>query len=170
MSALRQSDLDRYYSSPPQDKDLRYRDRARVKPAAPQVRKVVKNRNFPQQNKLPQNLKLLSALQKTSFGLALVSMLASTSLYISTVQIPRVWSQEYRHLEDLQRQERQLIAINEKIKYHIARQAGRDKSLSISQPESAIFVTPAKANSQVRVETPRYNREVAKIKHHHLGY
>ena len=170
MSALRQSDLDRYYSSQPQSKRIETRDRLRVKSTSPQVRKVVKSRDFPQYDKLPQNLKLLSALQKTSFGLALGSMLASTGLYISTVQIPKVWSQEYRHLEDLQRQERQLIAINEKIKYHIARQAGQDKSLSISQPESAVFVTPVKANSQVRVETPRYDREVAKIKYNQLGY
>ena len=170
MSALRQLDRDRYYSPQPQDKGVRHSDRTQVKTAPPQIRKVVKDRNFPQQNRLPQNLKLLSALQKTSFGLALVSMLASTGLYISTVQIPRLWSQEYRNLEDLQRQERELIAINEKIKYQIAREAGQNKRLSISKPESAVFINPAQVNSKARLETPRNNQEVVKIKYNNLGY
>ena len=171
MSALRQPDFDRYYSPETSFTALQTPSQNRSKPTtATKSKNAVKQGSFPQQNRLPQNLKLLSALQKTSFGLAIGSMLASTALYISTVQIPGQWSQEYRNLEDLQRQERQLIAINEKIKYQIAREAGSDRNLTISQPESAIFITPAKVNSKAYLKTPSNDREIVKIKYDNLGY
>ena len=166
MSALRQPEYDSRYYSPQTQSPHR---RGTIQPSPPAVKKVVKRRSFPQHNQLPQNLKLLSAIQKTSFGIALASMLASTGLYISTVQIPRLWSQEYRNLEDLQRQERELTAINEKIKYQIAREASQDKRLSISKPESAVFISPAKVDSK-SLETTSKNQELVKIKHNNLGY
>lgn len=168
MTALRQPDFEpQHYSWKSQQSQS---DRHQQLAIPPQAKRVVKNRHFPQQNQLPQNLKVLSALQKTSFSLALVSMLASTGLYIYTVQIPRLWSQEYRNLEDLQRQERELIAINEKIKYQIAREASQDLRLSISKPESAVFIPPAKVNLKTKLETPSSDRELVKIKHNNLGY
>jgi|GEM_PF-2561765 len=170
MSAQPQPDFDRYYSPQPEFTGLITHERHRAKSTTIQRKKVVKQGSFPQQNRLPQNLKLLSAIQKTSFGLALASMLASTGLYISTVQIPGQWSQEYRNLEDLQRQERQLITINEKIKYQIAHDARRDRNLSISQPESAVFIAPAKVDSKAQLKTSSNNQEVVKIKYDNLGY
>ncbi len=170
MSALPQPDFERYYSPKPEFADSTSLSRQGSKSTAPQRKNAVKQGSFPQQNRLPQKLKLLSALQKTSFTLAITSMLASTGLYISTVQIPEQWSKEYRNLEDLQRQERQLIAINEKIKYQIGQDARSDRNLSISQPESAVFITPAKVNSEVELKNPSNNREVVKIKHDNLGY
>ncbi len=170
MSALPQPDfLTQYYSPKPQFLDNSDRNRAVINPAPPQVKRVVKNRNFPQQNRLPQNLKLLLVLQKSSFGLALALMLSSMGLYISTVQIPRLWSEEYRNLENLQRQERELIAINETLKYQLAHQASQDNNLSISKPESAVFIPPAKVSPKTKLETTSVSKEV-KFKHRNLGY
>ena len=66
--------------------------------------------------RLPVKLQVLLLLQRSSLGLAIISMAASVGLYISTVRIPQLWSQEYQNLETLQRQERQLTAINETLK------------------------------------------------------
>ena len=171
MSALRKPDLEtQYYSPQPQFKPPKKYNRRLTNSPQKQVRKVVKSRNFPQQSKLPQNLKLLSLLQKGSFGLALVSMAASVGLYASTVKIPELWSEEYRNLENLQRQERELIAINEKIKYQIAHEASEDNRLSISKPESAIFIPPAKVNLKSGLKTVSHDREVTKIQYNNLGY
>ena len=121
MSALRQSNpVNNYY---PQASTPEVKEERLVKKIRDKSTKVVVHRTFPRSNKLPSHLKTLSLLQKGSFGLAIASMTASVGLYVSTVQIPKLWSQEYQHLEDLQRQERQLISINETIKYQIAREA-----------------------------------------------
>ena len=147
MSALRQPAFEpQYYSSQAQLQLPENNYQKLINPNRKQVRKVVKSRSFPQQNRLPQNLQLLSLLQKGSFGLALVSLAASLGLYTSTVKIPELWSLEYRNLENLQRQERELTAINEKIKYQIAHEASKNNRLSISQPDSAVFISPAKVN------------------------
>ncbi|MEM8830300.1 MAG: hypothetical protein AAGE96_13215 [Cyanobacteria bacterium P01_G01_bin.19] len=170
MSALRQSDFEtQYYPSKPQSKLETDSYQQPVKLRGKQVRKVVKNRSFPQQNRLPQNLQLLSILQKGSFTLALFSMLASIGLYSSTVRIPELWSQEYRNLEDLQRQERELTAINEKIKYQIAHEASQDSRLSISTPESAVFVSPAKIDLKKPTAASDHISS-SKIKQNILGY
>lgn len=171
MSALRKPDFaPQYYVPSSQFQPQENNHRKLVKPSQRRVKKVVKNRNFPQQNRLPENLQLLSLLQKVSFGLALVSMAASVGLYASTVHIPELWSQEYRNLEDLQRQERELTAINEKIKYQIAHEASKDNRLSISNPESAVFIPPAKVNFKSNLEANSQVLEVTNVKHTSLGY
>lgn len=145
MSALRQPDFYPEYYTPrvqPANTDSQHQEvvtQLLTKPS-----KTVCPTTFPTQNSLPKQLETLSLIQKGSFGLAIASMAASIGLYMSTVQIPKLWSQEYRHLEDLQLQERQLIAINETMKYQIAREASKNNELSVSQPESALFITPAK--------------------------
>ena len=157
MSALRQPDFDpKSYSQgvlpqtgdpegypkqrlkPWHNRSARYAERNRNRQINQQARakstKVVRSKSFSSRNTLPNNLKSLSLLQKGSFGLAIASMSVSIGLYISTVQIPKLWSQEYQQLENLQRQERQLIAINETIKYQIAKEAAQDDRLSVSDP------------------------------------
>lgn len=134
MSALRQHDFDAE----------RYR---RIQPTKPV--KVARTTNISSRNALPTKLKTLLLIQKGSFGLAIASMSATISLYIYTVQIPKLWSQEYQQLENLQRQERQLIAINETIKYQIAREASKNGQLSISESQSALFISPKKVNPKI---------------------
>ena len=169
MSALRKPVPAEYYSSrirsqnitPPQEAN----GQSQVRSA-----KVLKTKSFSRSNVLPKNLKVLSLLQKGSFSLAIASMTTSIGVYISTVQIPKLWSQEYQHLEDLQRQERQLIAINETIKYQIAREAGDDSQLSISKPESAVFISPAKVEARSKQNIGKNQQAIAKLKHSSYGY
>ncbi len=171
MSALRQPNVSsEYYSLNYPTKKTSNQDRQLIKYPSTKPGKILKSGTFPQTNRLPNNLQILSLLQKGSFSLALVSMTASIGLYISTVQIPKLWSQEYQNLETLQRQERQLIAINESIKYQIAQEASSNNSLSISKPESAVFISPAKVSIKTQPEQTRNNQERIELKHNNLGY
>jgi hypothetical protein len=177
MSALRQAE---YYSPRLQPQQIAQQYPEIIKQPQVKSTKVLKTRSFTQSQTLPHNLKVLSLLQKGSFGIALVSLSVSIGLYISTVQIPKLWSQEYQNLEDLQRQERQLIAINETIKYQTAQAASQDKNLSISTPESAVFIPPAKITNKQESETAIAKRtlrviaqqqtQTVKLKHNNLGY
>lgn len=126
--------------------------------------------NFPQVKTLPANLETLSLVQKTSFGIALVSMATSIGLYILTVNIPELWSQEYQNLENLQGQERQLIAINESLKYQIAEQAAQDTNLSISKPEQAVFITPAQVSIKTESNQQAEEQNIIDLKYTSLGY
>lgn len=124
--------------------------------------------------KLPVNLQVLLLLQKSSFCIALLSMATSLGLYIATVRIPPLWSQEYSNLETLQQQERQLTAINETLKYQLARDAKQqERNLSLQQPQDAIFLTPAPVNTNRQLDLDKdrnQETELVKFKHTSLGY
>ena len=95
-------------------------------------------------------LQLLTLLQKSSSGLAAVMMLGSIAVYLSTVRIPQLWSQEYETLEALQRQERDLVAVDEALKYEIARQAAQSElEMSAISPQNTVFLTPNSVKPQV---------------------
>lgn len=170
MSALRQPDFsaDYYHSQAKPNKAINQAPVVRRSPVQPA--KVVKSKNFHNSQNLPKNLKTLSLIQKGSFAIAIATMSASISLYASTVKIPKLWSQEYQHLEDLQLQERQLVAVNETIKYQIAQEAGRDHRLIISKPESAIFISPAKVQAKKPVNLEKNQQKIAELKYNSLGY
>ena len=154
MSALRQPDFDtqNYYHQ--------------IQPTT--QNKVVRPTSISSRNTLPNRLKTLSLIQKSSFGLAIASMTASIGLYIYTVQIPKFWSQEYQQLENLQRQERQLIAINETMKYQIAQEASKDGQLSISESRSALFISPKKIEPKITSDKSTNRQEV--VEHSSFGY
>ncbi|WP_019509478.1 hypothetical protein [Pleurocapsa sp. PCC 7319] len=171
MSALRQPDFpNEYYALSHSIKKASNLKQAVVVNSSPRSSKTLHSTTFPQTNNLPRHLQVLSLLQKGSFGLALVSMATSISLYISTVQIPKLWSQEYQNLENLQRQERQLIAINETIKYQIAQEAGKNSNLTVSTPESALFISPAQVSIKTMPEQTRNQQKRVELKYNNLGY
>lgn len=170
MSALRQPDFPpEYYAPKAPGKKVRYQpqiaEQTRLSSAT-----VVRSKAFSTPGTLPKNLRTLSLLQKGSFGLAIASMTTSVGLYISTVNIPKLWSQEYQHLEDLQRQERQLVAINETIKYQIAQEAVQDASLAISKPESALFISPAQVKVKHQSDLKKDRSSIIGLKYNSLGY
>ncbi|MGF1540050.1 MAG: hypothetical protein ACFCU5_06295 [Pleurocapsa sp.] len=120
---------------------------------------------------IPVKLQVLLLLQKTSFVLALLSMATSLGLYIATVGIPQLWSQEYKKLENLQQQERQLIAINESLKYQLAHEAKQqNNNLSLQQSDDAVFITPAPVNIERKVDEEHKGTELVKFKYTSLGY
>lgn len=170
MSALRQPDFSSEYYSP-QTQSIPLNNQPKIVQQTPvNSPKILKSQAFSAPATLPKNLRTLSLLQKSSFGLAIASMTASIGLYFSTVQIPRLWSQEYHHLENLQRQERQLIAINETIKYQIAQEASQDERLDISKPESAVFISPAPVKPRNHSNLQDNQSQLAKLKLNRLGY
>ena len=133
---------------------------------------VNSNSHITKTQKIPVKLQILLLLQKSSFCLALFSMTASLGLYITTVRIPQLWSQEYKNLETLQQQERQLTAINETLKYQLARQAKQQHNkLLLQQPQDAVFISPAKIsiNQQLDKEQNK-DTELVKFKNKSLGY
>ena len=168
MSALRKPDFSPEYYQPQAQKAANYRHPLVKKPV--KSAKVLNHKTFPASDTLPKHLKTLSLLQKGSFGLAIASMAASIGLYMATVQIPKLWSQEYQHLEDLQLQERQLISINETIKYQIAQEASQDSSLALSKPESAVFISPAKVELKKQPKNTATELEEVALKYNGLGY
>jgi hypothetical protein len=169
MSALRQPDFSQeYYQPQAQTQATNYRHPLVRKPV--KSAKVLNHKAFPTSDSLPSNLKILSLLQKGSFGLAIASMAASIGLYMATVKIPQLWSQEYQHLEDLQLQERQLISINETIKYQLAQEASQDRTLAISKPESAVFISPAKVELKKQPTNRAAELEEVALKYNGLGY
>ncbi|MFM2311446.1 MAG: hypothetical protein RLZZ04_722 [Cyanobacteriota bacterium] len=170
MSALRQPDFSTDYYYPPVQPNQAVHQPNIVSRSPNPPAKLVKSKAFHDSTTLPQNLKTLSLIQKGSFAVAIATMTASISLYASTVKIPKLWSQEYQHLEDLQLQERQLIAVNESIKYQIAQEAAQDKHLSISKPESAIFISPAKVAPRKPVDLEQNQQQIAELKYNSLGY
>ena len=100
-------------------------------------------------------LQLLKLLQRGSSGVAIVMMSGSIALYLATVRIPQQWTQEYEKLEALQRQERQLVALDESLKYEIAQQAEQsDWELSAIAPESTIFLQKAKVEPVTQTSEP----------------
>lgn len=127
--------------------------------------------NFKTQQ-IPVKLQVLLLLQKTSFALALLSTVTSLGLYIATVRIPQLWSQEYKKLETLQQQERQLTAINESLKYQLAREAEQqNNNLSLQQPNEAVFIPPARVNIEQQSDNRQNQKtELVKFKYTSLGY
>ena len=171
MSALRQPDFSTEYYAP-QTKPQKPVSQDEKTINQPQINKtkVVKSHAFDQTHSLTNNLKILSRAQQASFGLAIVSMATSIGVYISTVKIPEIWSHEYQNLENLQRQERQLVSINETMKYQIAKEASKNNVLSISKPESALFINPAQIKPREELKNNRQKQELINLKYGSLGY
>ncbi len=114
------------------------------------------------------SLVLLKFLQKGSALLAVSTMVGSLAIYLSTVKIPQLWSQEYESLSALQRQEQQLVAIDEALKYDIAQQAEKAEleMLPISSKET-LFIEP----NQLKPHTAKVSSKKSKqFKSIPLGY
>ena len=133
---------------------------------------VTSNSHLSKIQKIPVKLQVLLLLQKSSFSLALLSMATSLGLYIVTVRIPQLWSHEYKNLETLQQQERQLTAINETLKYQLAREAEQqNNNLLLQQPNDAVFISPAKISLNKQLDNEQnQDTELVKFKHKSLGY
>jgi hypothetical protein len=102
-----------------------------------------KTTNLAQKKRSSATLQLLTWLQKGSSYVAAITMLSSISIYIATVRIPQLWTQEYENLEELQLQERQIVAIDESLKYEIAQKAQQPKlKMSNISPENTVFLQP----------------------------
>lgn len=141
-------------------------DRAVSSPTAVD-QQVVKS--LPHRQPLPTWLKLLLRVQQTSSVLMLVLVAGALAAYGWTVYIQQHWGQEYRRLESLKKQERQLVASNEALKNQMARQAETPSSgLMVPDPSNTIFLAPAPPRPPVEPETQLPAQPISPAKP--LGY
>jgi hypothetical protein len=93
---------------------------------------------------VPIWLSPLLFLQRSSDVVTFVLVATTLTLYSWTVYTQQQWAQEYRKLENLQRDERHLTTTNAVIKDQLAQQAEKPATGLVS-PNSAntIFLTPA---------------------------
>lgn len=86
----------------------------------------------------------LCALQRRFCVVTFLLMAGMLTVYAWTAYSQQRWSQAYRKLETLQRQERQLTATSEVLKNYMALQAEQPATgLVPPDPATAIFIVPA---------------------------
>lgn len=116
---------------------------------APQVTRKNQPSVLPTQNLRPKPLGVpwLRSLVVAQRGSAILGFLLAAgllSVYTWTVYTQQLWTREYRKLESLQRQERQMTAANEVLKNSLADSAQRPESgLLPTSIGNSIFITPA---------------------------
>jgi hypothetical protein len=131
----------------------------------------ISNRNLTRPKRLPAELQILLLLQKGSFILAFTLIATNISVYLSTVRIPQLWSQEYRNLETLQRQERQLTVTNETLKHQMAQQAGKEeKDLVPLTTANVIFMKPASTVTPPNIDLSQKDNNQLVARDITLGY
>lgn len=96
------------------------------------------------QSQAPVWLSPLLFIQRSSDIVTFVLVASTLSLYAWTVYTQQQWSQDYRKLENLQRDERHLTTTNAVIKDQLAQQAEKPATGLVSpSPANTIFLTPA---------------------------
>lgn len=111
-------------------------------------------KSLPKRSPFPQWLRLLFVLQH---GSSLITFCLATAVLIaygSTVYIQQEWSTEYRKLERLQREKRELIAADELVKNQLAQQASLPGTGMVApSPNNTIFLP--KAGTLVAAPAPK---------------
>ena len=104
-------------------------------------------------------LKTLIKFERASLVIMLSLVGAVLSLYASAVYTPKTWSKEYRKLERLQAEERNLINKNEMLKNHLAQLAQSPASgMANVQPYQSIFLPAVNTNvSSGSIKEPQTN-------------
>ncbi|MGB5962024.1 MAG: hypothetical protein WBG73_15250 [Coleofasciculaceae cyanobacterium] len=93
---------------------------------------------------LPNWLSPLLFIQRSSDIVTFVLVASTLTLYSWTVYTQQQWSQDYRKLENLQRDERHLTTTNAVIKDQLATLAEKPATGLVSpSPANTIFLTPA---------------------------
>jgi hypothetical protein len=137
-------------SNPP---NLRYEPRRRLHNSASKPKGQSLDRKVTElgdrAKKRPKWLKSLDMVQKTTAILGLVLLGTTGALYVSTYNTPQKWSQQYKKLESLQRNERELTVINETYKHQLSQEAQKKSSgLIAPTPERVIFLSPTKIKNE----------------------
>lgn len=89
-------------------------------------------------------LKLLMVIQRGSTPITLILGTVLLGVYGWSVYSQRSWSQAYNRLNQLQRDERQLMTANETRKFQVTEQAEMTRNQFVPQaPANTIFLKPA---------------------------
>lgn len=101
-------------------------------------------RSMPTPERYPLWLQLLAITHRVSSVVSFGMVVSVLAVYGWTVYSQQLWDREYRRLESLQRQERQLTAANELLKTQMAQEAEHPSSGLVSPSlDRAIFLRPA---------------------------
>ena len=103
---------------------------------------------LPDVNQNPLWLRSLLFLQRGSSVVTFCLIGTTLAVYAWTVYTQQLWSREYRKLENLQREERQLTGANEVMKNQLAQQAeSTGTGLVPPNPANTLFLPPAPQRS-----------------------
>ncbi|MER3477219.1 MAG: hypothetical protein C4287_12805, partial [Leptolyngbya sp. ERB_1_2] len=106
-------------------------------------------RQLPHSEKPPKWLRSLLLTQQVSVFATFVLAGAVLVVYGWTVYAQQLWGKEYSKLEQLRRNERQIMASGEVLKNQIANQSNRPGASLVPQnPNSLIFLKPAPARPE----------------------
>jgi hypothetical protein len=98
----------------------------------------------PQSESIPLWLTWLIQWQRRSSVVTFLLVSATLAVYGGTVYTQQLWNREYRQLETLQLQQRQLTAASEVLKHQLAQQAEQQNTgLIPATPNTNLFLQPA---------------------------
>jgi hypothetical protein len=126
----------------------------------------------PKKPQLPTAVILLLVAEKILSWAALSALAASLGFYAWTVYLPKLWSQEYKKLETLQRHERQILATNASLKQQLAQQAEKPETgLANPQPSQSIFIRSVAEKSSQQLPAPKLEQKTpAPLVSEPMGY
>lgn len=125
-------------------------------PHAPQMRR--RNQDVVEalpSSEAPRWLGILTASQRGSTLVTLLLGAGLLAIYGWSVYSQRTWSQAYRQLSDLQREERELVTASETRKHQIALQAENPKTGLVRQVPANIIFLPPETLRQVQPPEPQ---------------
>ncbi|MDF5716915.1 MAG: hypothetical protein PUP93_24365 [Rhizonema sp. NSF051] len=103
---------------------------------------------IPASGKIPEWLLRWQGIHLYSSAIAFLLVSTALVVYGWTVYSQQLWSQSYRQLQNLQRQERELKTKNEVLKNKIAQEASQPSAKLVSPtPATMIFMNPAPIDS-----------------------
>lgn len=121
--------------------DLRVQPLAPTNKLARPMKSAASVQALPTHRPLPGWLRTLMVAQRIVTPLTLVCVGALSAVYGWRVHTQQAWDTQYRHMEALERQERQLIAADEIVKHQLAEEALQDESgLVTSNLNNTLFL------------------------------
>lgn len=112
--------------------------------AMPSKNRSKRLENLPYSQAYPNWLRTLIMMQRSSDIMMFSLVAAMATIYGLTVYTQQLWTKEYRKLDRLQRQERQMTAANEVLKNQLAQQAENPETgLVPPDPANTIFLPAA---------------------------
>jgi hypothetical protein len=126
---------------------------------------------MPNSGSLPSWLLRLYTIHRYSSVVAFLFVAVTLVIYGWTVYSQQLWSQAYRHLQNLQHHERQLTTINGILKEKMAQAAQQPTAgLAAPTPKGSIFLNPAPVDSNLDSPTTTQNSESQQQTTNPVGY
>jgi hypothetical protein len=121
----------------------------------PQLSRRTNLKPLPIVDDRPSWLKSIMGIQTTVAGVTLLMVGSTLGVYGWSVNSQQRWGENYRRLETLRRNERQLIAGTEAMKHNIAQTADpKMLGLETKKSENTVFVQPAPPRPIPTHQTP----------------